>query len=364
MKVVLRTDASIQIGTGHVMRCLTLADALVSQGHQCHFVCREHQGHLGELIIRKGHALTLLPLPENSSQKILGNPDDDYASWLCVPWPVDAEQTLQAMAGTRVDWLVVDHYALDARWEQQLADAAEKIMVIDDLTNRAHQCDLLLDQNVLEPCIEKKYKKLVNQSCKLLLGPQYALLRPEYGNLAKILPERDGNVSRILIFVGGSDPYDLTTKFVNVLDQPEFRDLSLDVVLGANHPSPKYVNNLISSRPKTRIYSNLDSLAALMIRADLMLGAGGSTNWERMCLGLNSIIVSVAENQYKVNDILQTKGLLCFLGSVDRLDNEAIVKSLKESIVAPEELRYRSGEMRSLVDGKGANKVIMSMLCY
>ena len=132
MKVTFRTDASIQIGTGHVMRCLTLANELTRQGHECWFVCREHLGHLGDLIVSQGHGLTLFPVRKNHLPPEQDTASDDYALWLGVPWQEDARQTLDVISPLKPDWLVVDHYALDTQWESTLASAVGDIMAIDD----------------------------------------------------------------------------------------------------------------------------------------------------------------------------------------------------------------------------------------
>ena len=177
MQIAFRADASIQISTGHVMRCLTLAEELKRQGHDCFFICREHKGHLGDLIAEKGFSLHLLPTAESEHASADFN-WSDHARWLGVTWQRDAEQTRAILSNQPVDWLVVDHYALDIGWEQQTAEYAAQIMVIDDLADREHQCDLLLDQTFGRNAAD--YRPLVPKNCELLCGSQYALLRPEF----------------------------------------------------------------------------------------------------------------------------------------------------------------------------------------
>jgi len=362
MKIVFRTDASIRIGTGHVMRCLTLADELTRQRHECRFVCREHVGHLGDLITSKGYDLILLPSHIDDDQATQDSRSDDYIRWLGVPWQEDAGQTIDTLTPWKPDWLVVDHYALDAQWENALTNAVRNIMVIDDLANRPHECSLLLDQNVLDDTIVERYEHLTGEDCTLLLGPKFALLRPEYAELAKSLPQRDGVVSRVLVFVGGSDPYHLTERYLRVLTESEFRHLLVDVVIGKNHPAPAIVESLVEARAKTRLYSMLPSLAALMVRADLMLGAGGATNWERMCLGLNSIVISVAENQNQVNKELSSSALIHFLGKAEEVDSLIISDILKVLIESPETISVSSERMRAIVDGLGCARVVNKLL--
>lgn len=353
LTVVFRVDASIQIGSGHVMRCLTLADELRRLGYQCVFVCREHEGHLGDLIVQRGFELQLLANLEQAATLVDAKMVSIHSEWLGVPWPTDAKQTLEVLASYNPHWLVVDHYALDAEWERQIAQVVDQIMVIDDLADRNHNCSVLLDQNVLGGNARERYEARVNKECELLLGPSYALLRPEYGLLANALPERDGNISRVLVFVGGSDPYHLTEGYLEALGAKRFQHLSVDVVIGKNHPSPQAVEQLAAQRALTRLYVGLPSLAALMVRADLMLGAGGTTNWERMCLGLNSVVLSVAENQTDINRQLETQNLIQFQGHAETLDLEKIHKAIEFALDHPEYNKDQSNAMRTIVDGRG-----------
>jgi UDP-2,4-diacetamido-2,4,6-trideoxy-beta-L-altropyranose hydrolase len=360
--VVFRVDASVEIGTGHVMRCLTLAEELRRQGHDCRFICRDHRGHLGELIAGKGFPVNLLLTTVEDSLDYSRGYGTAHSEWLGVPWQLDAAQTLSLLESLRVDWLVVDHYALDSRWEGQVNGAVGGIMVIDDLADRDHQADMLLDQNALNEEMEERYRERLNSECTLLLGPHYALLGSEYSFLANALPERNGQVSRALVFVGGSDPHHLTERYLNALSAPEFRNILVDVVLGKNHPAPEAVSDLVSSREHARIYSGLPSLSALMIRADLMLGAGGATNWERMCLGLNSVVVSVAHNQDKVNQELEKKGFIHFLGKAEHVTVDIIRSALKQILVSPLDNCASARSMRKIVDGKGCKRVVETLL--
>ena len=174
MLFIFRTDASIQIGTGNVMRCLTLADEITRHGHNCRFVCREYQGHLGDVISSKGYNLTLLPAPTENEHFVGVEYPGIYATWLGVPWQKDARQTLGAIESLKADWLVVDHYGLDAEWEEKLAHAVCNIMVLDDLANRGHVCTILLDQNLGRG--PEDYEGLIPDACERLIGPRYALL--------------------------------------------------------------------------------------------------------------------------------------------------------------------------------------------
>lgn len=356
MNIIFRTDASIHIGTGHVMRCLTLANALRKHGATCEFVCRAHTGNLIDHIESQGFKVHALSVTEQGMHD--NSKPDDYAAWLGVPWQQDAEQTLADIQHKKADWLIVDHYGLDAHWERALAATTDRIMVIDDLADRPHYCDLLLDQNMPSDELSERYKSLVPSNCKLLLGPKYAILKPEYPLLSKALPERDGSIYRALVFVGGSDPYHLTELYLSALSDEEFKHLFIDVVVGHNHPSIKTIEELVIQRGRARLYKNLPSLAALMIRADLMLGAGGSTNWERMCLGLNAIVVSVAKNQDEVNEHLNNINAINFLGNVSSLSINKVKTAIRKAICNESGNAAQSKLMRKLVLGEGCSLLV------
>src|SRR5690606_18254179 len=237
MKCVFRVDSSIQVGTGHVMRCLTLADELRRHGHECWFICREHQGHLGDLIMSRGHKLTLLSNPVEVLTAGNGSSPDDYAAWLGVGWQDDAKQTLNAIKGQSADWLIVDHYSLDAKWEKAVSSQVRNIMVIDDLANRSHQCSILLDQNLGRE--EKDYDGLVPSDCDRLLGPRYALLRSEFTKFRPVSLNRRINprLKRILISLGGVDRTNVTGRVLEALQTSDLPHTTrLDVIMGASAP--------------------------------------------------------------------------------------------------------------------------------
>lgn len=320
MQVAFRTDASLQIGTGHVMRCLTLADALRERGASCSFVCRPHQGHLLAFIARRGHQALALPELHERAQPYQNG--TAHAQWLGTDWATDAQDTQQVLSAYTdvqpVDWLVVDHYALGDHWEQALRHQAKRIMVIDDLADRSHACDLLLDQTFGRRALD--YLPLVPEECKLLCGSQYALLRPEFAALRKYsLKRREKPVLKeLLINMGGVDKDNFTGAVLRSLQNcllPE--DCRLTVVMGQTAPWLKDVQDLaIAMQRPTRILVGVDNMAQLMADSDFAIGAAGATSWERCCLGLPCIMLVVAENQLKVAKGLEEAGaaLLCLTG--------------------------------------------------
>lgn len=252
-----RVDASIQIGSGHVMRCLTLAKALLEHGIQCSFICREHKGHFGELIKKNGFELFLLSTEIGADLQI--DSGLAHSSWLRCSIDMDAKQTRQVLP-EKVDCLVVDHYALDARWESQMRSVCQKIVVIDDLADRKHDCDVLLDQNL--GTTETDYSELVPAHCIKLIGPKFALLRPEFAEWREYSLQRRKypELKNILISMGGVDKDNITGKILHQLSLSLLPDEStITVVMGTTAPWLEDIKSLAIKMPIfTKVLVNVE----------------------------------------------------------------------------------------------------------
>jgi UDP-2,4-diacetamido-2,4,6-trideoxy-beta-L-altropyranose hydrolase len=358
MKVVFRTDASNIIGTGHVMRCLNLAEALRDKKVECEFICREHDGNLLGSIEEKGFRVKALPLELTR----LESESENYGlAWLGVTPKEDARQAARAIDGT-ADWIIVDHYAIDQSWESQLYQKTEKLMVIDDLANRKHLCDLLVDQNWYGATTSSRYDDYTPGFCKKLLGPQYAILDSEYSSFRNKSVEKTGAVENVLVFLGGSDISNQTARVLRVLGDETLRHLELTVVTGPNHPAKAMVAALAEERGNTTLFSNVPGLARIMAGSDLMIGAGGISNWERMCIGLPAVVMSIADNQVEVNEALAHSGLINYLGRAEHIQDEDIVLAIKGCIENPRKTQNQSKKMMELVPGNGAQIITSHLL--
>lgn len=357
MRIAFRADASIQIGTGHVMRCLTLAEEMRRQGHQCLFICRNHEGHLADLIAQKGFELHLLGSPPETSAKFgTQEPALTHADWLGVPWQTDASQTLEVHARNATDWLIVDHYALDVNWERSLAEAVGQVMVIDDLADREHECAVLLDQNLGRESVE--YEALVPRSCTKLIGPQYALLRPEFAELRPTSLERrhSPELKRILISLGGVDRTNVTGQVLEVLSNSTLPpETELDIVMGGSAPYLEAVKRQASGLFfRATVSVNVSDMAERMCRADLAIGAAGSTSWERSCVGLPTIMLVLADNQKSAAKALSDLGAVITATNIDEV-GEALRHLLKQS--KTDDLAKLAEISASLIDGLGVARV-------
>jgi len=374
-RIVFRCDASLSIGSGHVMRSRTLARELQRRGAGITFLCRRKRGDLIGLLEQEFEVLGLPELPLAPDQMPDGQSLEGralYRTWLGCSQDKDSADCLEALhaAGRReVQWLVVDHYGLDASWHCQLLEGlgrdveaiagseATRLLVIDDLADRTHRCDLLLDQNFFGEATEQRYKALVQSQCTQLLGPHYALLGPEYAQLHPLVPART-ELRRVLVFFGGVDPANLTFQTLEALMDPELAQLAVDVVLGLQSPHRQAVMELVAGRSHTTLHDPLPSLAGLIARADLAIGAGGATTWERACLGLPSLVVAIAANQWPFTEALDQAGHLKLLGSSATVNAGRIRQALLAALQQPCPLA--SG--RSLSDGWGAARVAAALL--
>jgi UDP-2,4-diacetamido-2,4,6-trideoxy-beta-L-altropyranose hydrolase len=357
MKIAFRTDASFQIGTGHVIRCLTLAEALRKKGATCSFICRKHEGNLIERVRQSGFETIEIPMSDNvTRENERGNARISHAHWLGADWQSDAAQTTAALSGELLDWLIVDHYAIDQCWESAMRSQCKRILVIDDLADRHHDCDLLLDQNLVEG-FESRYRHLLPANTACLLGPEYSLLQPHYADLHPCAPPRLGPIQRILVYFGGADLNNLTGLAISAFLELNLSEITLDVIINPNGPHTESVRRQVHGIENITLHEQLPSLANLMLKADLAIGACGTTTWERCCLGLPTLAVTVAENQKAIANKMADLGIIRLLGDQDSVDCSGIKKAIKAIIETPNELRDWSLRCRSVLDGRGTNRV-------
>ena len=342
MELIIRADASVFIGTGHIIRCLTLADKLNRRGVNIQFICKEEKGNLIGLIEKKGYRshrlLRSIDLAEERelTKKILKNRSN------CP------------------DLLIIDHYDIDISYEFPLREHVKEIMVIDDLANRRHDCDLLLDQNYSKN--DNRYNGRVPENCIQLLGSEYAILRPQFQKARENLRERDGGVNRILVFMGGVDSKDITSKVLRAINILVRSDIAIDVVIGNLNPHHDEIKILASKIPNTICHHNVEDLAKFMSSADICIGAGGTTTWERCCVGLPTITIVLAGNQKDISESLDKEGAIINLGWYQNIKEYNIKEAVEGLIDNPNKMASMSGKSRNLVDGEGVNRVCDAMV--
>ena len=358
MRVVFRVDASSEIGIGHITRCLTLARALRARGVACEFLSRTKPEDFFALTNR--HRFRLISLPSLTMSTGLSNGIDcrssHHKSSPSTSWRRDAIQSRSALEGAMIDLLIVDHYGLDQRWETLMRPLCHKIMVIDDRANRPHDCDLLLDQNLVAN-YRHRYENLLPDCCSLMLGPEFALLHPAYPDLRSKSVFREGSRSRVLVYFGGADKENLTGTAISALEIVDKSNISLDVVVSRKSPHFDKIRSQVRGMDQATIHSDKDTLAWLLDDVDLVVGGGGVSSWERCCLGIPAIVISLTENQIPASKELHNRGAIQYLGHKNEVNEQLLADAIGKLLNAPRSKRVFE-LCQSLVDGKGTERVV------
>lgn len=336
------------------MRCLCLAEALRAAGHACRFLCRRREGDLIEMVEARGFNCTVLP----ATEKVPAG-----CEWLGASMAAEIDQSRAAVAAEAPDWLVIDHYALDAEWERAVAPPATRVMVIDDLADRSHSCDLLLDQQLFNR--PENYTALIPDQARMLLGPAYSLLRSEF---VKLRPAAEARLrtwppGRVLVSLGGMDSDDATRSVLEALARSDLpNDCVIDVVMGRNAPHIATVRDCAAScRFDAQIAVDVTDMGARILAADLAIGAGGTMSWERACLGLPSLIVPLAENQLGVAKSLEAAGAAINLGPLREQGWQDRLLAGLAALSAQGRIAEMSATCLALVDGAGTARVVEAL---
>lgn len=357
--VVFRADASVQIGTGHIMRCLTLADALLHKGVEPAFICREHSGHLMDFIQEQGHAVYSLHANDGWQTMLPAHPV--HASWLGTTQEMDAMACRPILERLRPQWLVVDHYALDERWESSLRDCYTHLLVIDDLADRSHQCEVLLDQNLGR--VADDYLALTPERCTRLIGPGYALLRQEFSALREYSASRrrQASLRSLLVSMGGVDATNVTGRVLQALVDTRLPDESrITVIMGTTAPHLAEVRRQAAEmRMQTEVLVGVGDMARHMAESDLCIGAAGGTAWERCCLGVPTLLVALAKNQVSGAAALMKAGAAEML-DIDRIESD-LPRRIHEIQSDAARLEQMSRAGLAITSGDGAGDVAAIM---
>lgn len=349
MKVAIRVDASSAIGAGHLMRCLALAHALRGRNFAVMFICRALPESLSTRVRELGISLVEI-----------GQPDEgDGKSSMPFPWLQDANRTVEAIGNEFIDLLVIDHYQIDENWERVVSPHAGRIMVIDDLANRKHVCDALLDQNYYHN-YKSRYAGLVPEFCNMLLGPSFILLRSEFD---KVITSglRDHKalkpVTRIQLCFGGSDPTKETLKALRALRKLN-HFYQIEVIAGAACAHLDDIRRFCVEWPGLELVVSADDMALRMANADVAIGAAGSMCWERATQGLPSIVISIAENQVQAARDLDDIGFHNYLGESANVTESMILDALQDLLDQPEKRLQYATVSQALVDARGCERTL------
>jgi UDP-2,4-diacetamido-2,4,6-trideoxy-beta-L-altropyranose hydrolase len=348
MRVLIRSDASPTIGSGHIARLLPLARTLRKQGSHVAFACRQLPGHRLDALAAEGFETFALPdrYPDEDPQQAIES---------MLPWQSDIDALAQVLENhCAFDWIIVDHYGLDHHWQTAARRWAPRIAAVDDLATRIYTVDLLLNQNLSGT--PEAYTSLLTPDCQALLGPRFAMLRDEFsGPVIEIKPQ----AQRVLVNFGGFDAAMQT--YHAMLALADLHDLEVDFVAGADNPAWAKMQALAADHPNWRLHSFVSDFYRLMTEADLFVGAGGGTSWERAALGLPTICIAVSNNQQANSEVMATAGAHVYLGAREQVSVEQL-RQVIGFVAGNQGLRQSLAEhSRRLVDGRGAQRVAAAL---
>ncbi|MBS0286824.1 MAG: UDP-2,4-diacetamido-2,4,6-trideoxy-beta-L-altropyranose hydrolase [Proteobacteria bacterium] len=342
-KILIRADSSTQLGYGHVYRCLTLADELKTKGAQVDFMVQDLPGNINAMISQKGYKVYLLKQQAK---------DFDVK--------IDLDQTVSLIRDSNVsyDWVIVDHYSLDERWEKALYTLGIKVFVIDDLAAHNHFCHYLLNQTFNVD--KSSYDGKINKEASLLMGEKYILLRPEFSHMKpKVQIKEISSSSTIHIFWGSTDPKGYSYRFSKILLE-NFKDLKLKIIGGAKDTKVASLEALYPNR--VSVQSMVQNMAQSMLNCDLALGAPGMTTWERASMGLPGIYLATNTNQVSILNRLQEQGFCCYLGEASTIDDETFVHKISSLLYEPAKLKKMAQLGFEKIDALGVQRVTDMMM--
>ena len=345
--IAFRVDATVNLASGHLMRCLTLANKLKERSAKIHitFITGQLQNQFKRSIIDTGFELHQFAI------------NADHADW---HQTADIELCHQAVKQLPpITLLVVDHYLLDIQWEQAMAPYCQKLLVIDDLANRQHDCDYLLDQTYGRQVAD--YLPLVPHHCQLLLGQPFMLLRDEFYKIrekAQQKRQQTSTIKHLLISLGGVDANNATGKILALLaNTPFFPDIFIDVIITSNAPHLAELQALNAKHRQIKFIVDCSEVAMAMFNADFAIGASGTSAWERCSLGLPSISVILAENQRNIGNILSDQGAHINLGNVESISDHSLTKAI-EYLSNNNHYQTMANHAFSCCDGRGAARLV------
>lgn len=347
-KILFRADASTSLGIGHIMRCLTIAEELKSNGAECAFICREQKGDATELILNHGFYVYVLPPITNTSKNIFFFDEIQ-----------DAQDSIIHIEEWRPDLIIVDHYNLSCKWETIIKKRCQILMVIDDLANRCHDCSILVDQGMSRN--NKDYDQLVSDQCILLTGQYYSILRQEFGQLRAYSLKRRNNfmIDHLLITMGGSDEPNATGKVLHALTRSALpKSCLISIIMGSRTPWLDTIKQQVKELPwNIKILVDVKDMAAVMSASDLAIGAVGGTAWERCCLGLPTLMVIIADNQMTGAYALEESGAGKLIGTPEQIDN-ILPAAINQLLSNPHLLSDMSVNARKITNGHGVRNII------
>ncbi len=337
--LVVRADATVTSGTGHVMRCLALAQAWQDAGGQAIFAMAEGTSAVAERLRNDSFEVERLGVQVGSA--------------------ADAEKTSQLALQRGATWVVVDGYKFNAEYHASLKSHGLKVLLIDDNGHARHySADLVVNQNAHA---SEAFYSSRDTSTRLLLGPRFAMLRREFAPWRLWNREIPPVARRVLVTMGGSDPDNVTQRVVVAIFSQRDFEVEVTVVAGGSNPHLLTLRKLANSNPAVRLVENTSNMPELIARADIAVSAAGTTSWEMCFLGLPALLLVLADNQQGVAEELGNQGVMLNLGRASDLARSAIAHQLRSLTDSSVDRREMSRRGRALVVGRGAERVVSAM---
>lgn len=371
MRVIVRCDSSMVIGSGHVMRCRNIGLSLQEQGMDVTFICRLYEGNLVELLKSDFNVFCLSLSSDEPGGACSENVQDNmHNHWLNYTQSKDVDDCLSVIEKSglqSIDWFIVDHYSLDLEWEEKICQGIQKrqryrpqVLVLDDLANRKHTADIVVDSGQLNDF--NPYQSLVSYGCRSILGPRFAPIGTLYGKIHSAVPIRT-RLQRILVFFGAADEDGYTLETLEALCTDDFKDIDVDIVLNKQSRQYSITKMLALKRPRTQLYSGLPTLAGLMLRADFAIGSAGVTSWERACMGLPALVFMTASNQKQnIKTLLASRAAVVVADPEMNLElRETVQREIRFLMSDPSLLSDMSARAKELCDGQGVSRIIKAM---
>lgn len=346
--VLIRVDAGMGIGFGHLTRCVSLASELKALGAEVSVATRTSVKEALQKIATAGATVIHLPDPARDTEIA------DEPIWPADRQMDDANSVINSAPQRGWDAVVVDHYQLDSVWEHALREYSRKIVVIDDLANRSHDADVIVDHNWYGPENAQRYEGLTSANTQLLIGPRYAMLHPLYAQACKNREPVRFPPARAVVSFGGTDVGGQSIKAVRaILDESE---MEIDLVFGTEAAVSREIESLAISEPRLNLHVALPNLVEVLSRADIVFGAGGTATWERLCLRVPAIVTTVSENQSGVTRAFDEARITRWLGTSDTVDYETYRSAVKDAVAG------QLPQMLPIVDGYGARRVALAIV--
>ena len=352
--LIFRVDSSNVIGSGRFMRCYNLA--LELKHFNTTFICRYLNNEQRKLLEDKKIRLLI---NQTKSDQIYS---DLYLNWLGVTQEIDAIDTIENINSLENIILIVDSYSLSETWLNLINPLTIKTIVIDDLANRNFNCDMLIDHNYFKN-YEYRYHNLVNENAIKLLGPKYSLISK---SLVKFKKEKPffNHLNSILIYFGASDNYNLTLFTLDALLESKYKKLDFKIILRSDHKNFSQIEQLSNNLNNIELFSFTADIGDFFKKCDLAIGAGGTTTWERILVGIPSLIVTIAENQNKFIKDLKEDKFIYYLGNFSTLKKRDIIKKIDYLVKNKSDVAKNINRGQILVDGKGISRVKESIMNF